>query len=94
MLKLALLGLATWRLSSLLVAEDGPFSMFAKMRDVAGVTRPGEISGLARLFSCVWCMSIWVGSGLFLAYRFTALLYVLAASTIAIIIQERVVNKR
>jgi len=65
-MEFVLLAGATWRTASLLVHEDGPFGMFARLRYAAGVrfdersqakaTRP--ISGV---FLCVWCMSVWTG---------------------------------
>ena len=59
-----ILALATWRLSNLLVNEDGPGNMFARLRNLAGVqdgtdTQPNAIAGV---FACIWCMSVWVGA--------------------------------
>lgn len=59
-----LVGLAAWRVSSLLLYEDGPWAAFARLRSAAGVERSGEMTGLATLFSCVWCMSVWIGAPL------------------------------
>lgn len=64
---LLVLLLATWRLSSLLVNEDGLWSMFTRLRTLAGVRYNGvtlEVEAptmLAGLFACMWCMSVWVG---------------------------------
>ena len=68
-LDLALFGLATWRIASLLVEEEGPFGVFAILRSLAGVeyfdngdaVPPIEQSLFAGALSCVWCMSFWVG---------------------------------
>ena len=60
MIVLLLVGLSTWRVSSLLIREDGPWSIFNRLRAWAGVYRPGEVTPLAELFSCVWCVSVWV----------------------------------
>jgi len=62
-----LLVLATWRLSSLLVFEDGPFEVFARLRRRVGIiqdpvdpdTRMAQ-GFFAELLSCVWCASFWV----------------------------------
>jgi len=49
-----LAALATWRLSFLLVREDGPWRIFARVRQSLG-------SGFfAELFGCVKCLGIWI----------------------------------
>lgn len=85
-------GLATWRVSSLITRETGPFRIFERVRTRAGVYEVGEISGLAELFSCVWCMSVWVGSAFAVAATialadYQLLLTALPASTVAIIVE-------
>jgi hypothetical protein len=67
---LLLLGLATWRLSAFLVRDTGPFSIFLRLRELAGITHDEnhEVLGVPdRLFagvlSCVWCASTWIGFG-------------------------------
>lgn len=91
-LDFVLLSLATWRLSSLITHEDGPFSMFEWIRRKAGVVHGRELTGLATLFSCVWCMSIWIGAALLplaiLGDVGRVLLAVPAASTLAIVIER------
>lgn len=58
--------LAVWRLSSLFVHEDGPLEIFARLRDKIGVrydeqSRPYGSNELAKVFTCVWCVSVWIG---------------------------------
>lgn len=58
--------LATYRLSSLLVSERGPYDIFGRLRDWAGVTydeqsQPTGDSELAQALACIWCASVWVG---------------------------------
>jgi hypothetical protein len=66
-LTFAALCLATWRLSSLLADEDGPWRVLEKMRRAAGVRldafnqRYGE-NTLARGLLCRWCNSVWCGA--------------------------------
>lgn len=64
------LSLAVFRISLLLVTERGPFAIFERVREKFEVFEfempNGEIAKnseneLGKLFSCVWCMSIWVG---------------------------------
>lgn len=69
-----ILTLATWRISSLLVNEDGPWDMFTRLRVFAGVRYDGETfqqtasNVVAGAFMCIWCMSIWIGLILLIAW--------------------------
>lgn len=94
----AILGLATWRVSSLITSETGPFRVFERLRRRVGVDEPGEVTGLQDLLSCVWCLSIWVGAGwlAFLRLAPTAATwasYVAALSAVAVGM-ERLVRPR
>lgn len=84
-LTLVLLILSTWRVSSLLVNEDGPGYVFDHVRRIAVRLR---IDGA---FACVWCMSVWVGVGLTVALTYIPtvtypVLVALSASAGAIIV--------
>lgn len=59
-----ILALATWRLSNLLVNEDGPGNMFAYLRAFVGVQEfaDDQPNAVAGAFACIWCMSVWVGA--------------------------------
>ena len=46
--------LATWRLTHLIVAEDGPWIVVARLRRIAGA------GFLATLMDCFYCSSMWV----------------------------------
>ena len=50
MLQFVLLSLAVWRLTALLVYDDGPGDVFVSLRDAIG----GPLH-------CFWCTSVWVG---------------------------------
>lgn len=55
----AVVGLGGWRLASLLVAEEGPFEIFARLRGWFDPA-PGEPYGyIAKMLLCVWCTSIY-----------------------------------
>lgn len=63
-----ILALATWRISSLLVNEDGPWSMFTRLRAAVGVRYDEDLQRqadnvVAGAFTCIWCMSVWAGLG-------------------------------
>ena len=68
MLTILILILATWRLSSLLADEAGPWDVFTYLRTLAGVRyddvgQPYGSNVLARGIMCVFCVSVWVGVG-------------------------------
>lgn len=90
--ELVLVGFAGWRLASLLVNEEGPFDVFTRFRDVVGVPRVGEITGvLPKLFSCVWCTSVWTTLLMWGAYELEAtIVLVIAAMAVAIIVERYV----
>ena len=46
--------LAVWRVTHLIVAEDGPWDLFAGLRRVAAAIR------LGRLVNCFYCASVWI----------------------------------
>ena len=46
--------LAVWRVTHLLVAEEGPWNIFGRLRSASARLR------LARLTDCFYCASIWV----------------------------------
>lgn len=69
-LQFIVLALATWRISSLLVREDGPFFVFRIIRkrfgivhDDNGVPYQYPDGFMPQLLSCVWCTSVWMGFG-------------------------------
>lgn len=97
--KFVLIGMAVWRLSSLLANEDGPFDVFAKLRNLLGVEydKNGESYGttwISKGILCIRCNSIWVAAivALSLSDDFaTWLIHTLALSTTAIIIDSKLV---
>ena len=68
-----ILGLATWRLSSLFVQEEGPLFIFVKFRHFVGI-RWNEVGEeyaenfVGKLFLCVWCLSVWMAFALSILY--------------------------
>jgi len=58
--------LITWRISHLIIHEEGPFAIFARWRDWVGVkydlhNRAYSQNELGKLFTCLYCASVWVG---------------------------------
>lgn len=67
---LVIMILATWRLTSLLHSELGPFDLFVHIRKMFGILHDdlGYPFGyppnfFAKLFECFWCLSVWIGIG-------------------------------
>lgn len=59
-LTLLILIMATWRISSLLVNEEGPFGALAELRFI--------VSKFSEVLSCLWCASIWVALAIAICY--------------------------
>lgn len=60
-----LVGLATWRLSHLLMLEVGPWHLLTGIRALTGVrhNRDGTVLAVpdGNIFECIYCLSMWVG---------------------------------
>lgn len=92
--------LATWRTSSLLVNEAGPWDVFLRLRKLMGIQHDQQKritiipdGFFASLFSCIWCISLWVGFGWIFFSRLApffslALASGMAFSAVAIVIQS------
>jgi hypothetical protein len=52
--RFALLSLAVWRLTHLLVAEDGPWDVVVRLRKILGQSEAG------RAMDCFYCASLWL----------------------------------
>lgn len=86
------IGLASWRLASLVVHEEGPFEVFERVRVFVGAERPGEIRGLLpKLFTCVWCFSFFTSVLMVAIYYIHVLpVMLMAAWGVAVIIEATV----
>ena len=74
--------------------------VFKKFRELIGIThyKDGGVceipdNFLCKLISCIWCLSIWVGAGLVMAYIFlpTFTIYfalMLSLSTLTILVDK------
>lgn len=89
-----LIGLATWRIASLLVNEDGPFNVFLQFRHLLGLDKIGEIKGfLPTLFGCVWCISIWTAVAMWGLWELEPIaVMMIAAMTIALTVERWMSN--
>ncbi len=99
--ELFVLGLATWRITSMIVNEEGPFQLFERFRYMIGIRYDEHSERIAtNVFaeglSCVWCTSVWIGGlvvGLYLLCPKPTFIVSLICSVSAIsILIERMVN--
>jgi hypothetical protein len=60
-LRFALVSLATWRVTHLLVEEDGPWDAVVRVRGRLGSGQLGAV------MDCFYCLSIWVAAPVALA---------------------------
>lgn len=65
--ELLILGMITWRLTSLLVYEHGPFDIFGRLRVWLGVRYsvnniPYGTNEISKMILCFLCCSIWVSA--------------------------------
>lgn len=59
--------LATWRISHMLLYENGPFRMLRRLRVMLGVVYYDEhddavATAKYEITTCIWCLSVWVGA--------------------------------
>lgn len=88
--------LATFRITSLFVSEAGPFDVFSKLRDAAGVvyddrSQPQGANEVAKALTCVWCASVYAGGAIALLQGYRGrqmVLRALAYSAGAIVIDR------
>lgn len=100
--ELTLLGLATWRVASLLVNEEGPGAIFSKLRQKVGIITDGPVvtvpdGFLPGILSCVWCCSVWVATFWMILWILTPSIATylaawLSISTLSIVVDG--INKR
>lgn len=83
--ELIVLCLATWRISSLLCDEEGPWNVFSRLRNKVGVkyNEANELyatNEIAKAFMCLWCISIYVSGIVIILYLLMPVsIYVFAA---------------
>jgi hypothetical protein len=81
-LDLIVIALAVWRVSRIIVREDGPFDVFAKLR---GAIDPSQKTWIGRGLNCIACVSFWLALVAALLYGLSAAEW-LAISAAAILI--------
>lgn len=82
-------GLAGWRIASLFLNEEGPWGIFEKVRKLIGI-KPGPVTGfLPTLFTCIYCLSLWVSLAAYFIYVFLPeAAMIIAAATVVILVDK------
>jgi hypothetical protein len=82
--------LAVWRVTHLVVVEDGPFDLLRRLREAAAR------HGLERLVNCFLCCSVWMAIpfALLIAREWKEIVVVLPALSGGAILLERVTRER
>ncbi len=91
-----LIGLAGWRVASLLVNESGPFHIFRNLRSVLGFTHGDDGAVIAwpdkflpNLLSCVWCLSPWVAAAMWGLWQISEPAVIILAASSILLMAER-----
>jgi hypothetical protein len=77
---LAILGAGTYRISKLFIEDV----IFEKIREKIFTKFPPETSRIGYLFTCYWCMSIWIGTLVTLGYILSSTIIVLVCLPFAL----------
>src|SRR3990172_6931280 len=80
--------LCTWRISNMLISEDGPFNIFHNFRESVGIKHDvnGEVYSYPNnsLLSCLWCTSIWVSLITLLMPKLIKIIFAVSALAIGV----------
>lgn len=75
-IELAVLALATWRLTHMLLRENGPWGAFRRLRVALGVVYDPQddtriVAFRYEISTCMWCLSMWTGAIAGLVFNYT-----------------------
>lgn len=70
-------GLAVWRASIIMTREEGPFMVFARLREFYAPDGKewDDVGFLGKLLHCPYCLSFWVSLVIYLVYKINRELY-------------------
>jgi len=73
LLHFVILALATWRISSLITDEEGPWGIFSRIRNKIGIKYNEQneryaTNEIAKQVMCIWCISYIIGAIVILIY--------------------------
>jgi hypothetical protein len=77
---LIILGAGTYRISKIFIEDV----IFEKIREKIFTKFPPETSRIGYLFTCYWCMSIWIGTLITLGYILSSTIMILVCLPFAL----------
>jgi hypothetical protein len=81
-------GLAAWRVSHILVDEDGPYEIFKNFRAFTGIQydSSGNVTSYppGSPLMCIYCTSVWVAAALFFLPTWVSKLFAISGIAIAV----------
>lgn len=90
MFELLVVGLAAWRISRMLVTEQGPWNIFRRLREATGIKYYSHsndiVEGLDNPLACMYCTSVWLVIGFYFAPLWITTIF--AAAAIPALIEE------
>lgn len=82
------IGLATWRLSHMMLREEGPWRLFVHWRERWGVEHDEDFNPVSwpdgSVLACLWCFSVWVGAALAILPVWVSVPFALSAFAIMV----------
>lgn len=90
-LTFVILSLAVWRVTRIIVVEDGPFDVFVKLRARLGAHK--QETWVQRGLTCMACISFWLGiipTLMYFGVSVEAVIYGLALSAASVVLMRRV----
>ena len=94
MIDLIILVLAAWRITSVINRETAgqPVRKLLGEKELVGIAVVPDTL-LGELYNCFWCLSVWISGFCVVVYLIEPLfLYPFAISTVAILLEEKVVK--
>lgn len=92
--KLIIIGLATWRVTNIVVYERGPWDIFIKLREALDIEHDDEGNPIAgkptNVLFCPYCTSVWIAGILLILPLYISQLFAVAGiAAILLKIEDR-----
>ncbi|MFW6031171.1 MAG: hypothetical protein ACOC9T_01150 [Myxococcota bacterium] len=89
-----LIGLAAYRLTSLLAEEEGPAQVFLRLRAwlLRRLPRMNRLIDETTIDACIWCVGLWITAAVWAVHQYVAVepVVVFAAASVAVAVSQYV----